>query len=107
VSIFDAILAKLLDLKNFAPTQLQQKIGALEREGLLAEHHTMIKLQVSKEKTEPCVYYFIPNLPLLLESFIRESIVHNKNQEDSIEFSKYEKQECLYLLKVVIEEVVI
>jgi hypothetical protein len=89
VSIFDAI-AKLLDLKNFAPTQLKQKIGAREREGLPAEH-TLIELQVSKKKTEPCVFYYIPNVPLLLENFIRESIVNN-NQEDSIEFSNYENK---------------
>jgi hypothetical protein len=89
VSIFDAI-AKLLDLKNFAPTQLKQKIGAREREGLPAEH-TLIELKVTKEKTEPCVFYYIPNVPLLLENFIRESIVNN-NQEDSIEFSNYENK---------------
>jgi hypothetical protein len=63
------VIAKLLDLKNCTPSCLKQKMGAYEAESLPAEH-TMIELQVSKEKTEPCVYYYIPNVPLLLENFI-------------------------------------
>jgi hypothetical protein len=89
MSILDAI-AKLLDINNFTPTQLKKKISAQEREGLPAEF-TIIELQVSKEKVQPCVFYYIPNVPLLLENMIRESIL-NKKQEDSIEFSNYENK---------------
>jgi hypothetical protein len=61
-------ISKLLG-KRIYPTQLKKKIGEIEW-GLLEVRHRLVEVEVEKGKKKWCVFYWVPNLPLLHEMLI-------------------------------------
>jgi hypothetical protein len=87
LSVLDSIL-KLLGTTKLFPTQLKKKIGAREWAELLEVKSTCIAVKVQDGKEANCVFYWVPNVPLLCEMFI-SSAINDKMQEDLIDFSFY------------------
>jgi hypothetical protein len=79
-------ISKLLG-KRIYPTQLKKKIGEIEW-GLLEVRHRLVEVEVEKGKKKWCVFYWVPNLPLLHEMLIASAMIDGK-YEDSLKFSNY------------------
>jgi hypothetical protein len=85
VTALDTI-SKILG-KQIFPKQLMKKISKVEW-GLLSVRHCLVEAQVEESKMAYCVFYWVPNLPLLQEMMIASAIIEDKS-EDSITFSNY------------------
>jgi hypothetical protein len=85
VTTLDTI-SKILG-KRIYPAQLMKKISKVEW-GLLQVKHRLVEVQVEDAKMAHCVFYWVPNLPLLQEMLIASAIIEGKC-EDSLTLSKY------------------
>jgi hypothetical protein len=85
IIILDAA-GTLIDLDGaFLQGQLRQKISERERQQALKVVFVLVKLPISKDKTRRCIFYYIENVPFLIEQAIREAIVVGK-QKHLIDF---------------------
>jgi hypothetical protein len=66
-------ISKLLG-KRIYPTQLKKKIAEVEW-GLLEVRHRLVEVEVEKGKKKHCVFYWVPNLPLLQEMLIVSAMI--------------------------------
>ena len=73
--VFDAI-RKLKGMKSgqFHPTQLAPKIGTFEAENLLETLFYIVDAEVDEKKSKSCVFYYTPQIPLLMEMLTASSI---------------------------------
>jgi hypothetical protein len=79
---------KLLGVDNFLAPQAKKRIGDFERNALPVEFK-MATCNIAAGKEAACVYYWIPNQPLLIEMMVCASIVDGKQQPSTL-FSSFE-----------------
>ena len=88
--VFDGI-RKLKEMKSgqFHPSQLSAKIGAFETENLLKTLLYIVDAEVDEKKSKSCIFYYTPQIPLLLEMLIASSINDGSYlQSEDISFYK-------------------
>ena len=74
-------MSRLLDRPKLIPTCLQKKIGGKEKQ-LTAVEHRMVKVETEKGKMGQRIFYWVKNVPLLLELLV-VTACHDGKQEDS------------------------
>jgi len=74
VRIFDAFASVTRKKASLVrPSQLKKQIGDIERERLLSAKCFTLEVQLDEKKSKLCVFYYIPQLPLLCERMMESS----------------------------------
>ena len=76
----------MLRVSDPIPLGLRKKMGNLEGKGTLRVKHQLIRCATGGDKTEMCLHYWIPQIPLLVDKLISSCIEQGKF-EDSFSFS--------------------
>ena len=76
----------MLCVSDPIPLRLRKKIGNLEGKGNFRVKHQLIRCATGGDKTEMCLHYWIPQIPLLVDKLIASRIEQGKF-EDSFLFS--------------------
>jgi hypothetical protein len=87
-------VGKLIGVTNFLAPQAKKRIGDFERNALPIEFK-IATCNIAQGKEAACVFYWIENIPLLIERLVCSSIVAGK-QQPSIEFSSFKDHHIIY-----------
>jgi hypothetical protein len=82
------------ELEAFFPAQLKKKIGAINW-SLLPVQYKTVDTEVKEGTHEKCIFYFIENLPLLVELMISCSKM-DKSFTDSSEISNFKNTHLFF-----------
>ena len=88
------IIKGLTGIKSVRPPNLRRDIGLLQRARLLSTKFKMVEVSTSKDGSEPCVFSWISQIPLLLERMVA-SAYYDGSYLDSNEYSNYEDRELI------------
>ncbi|OEU21441.1 hypothetical protein FRACYDRAFT_235067 [Fragilariopsis cylindrus CCMP1102] len=66
--------------------RLRKKLGQLERDGSIPSTFEYVTCFITKDDTGKCIYYYIPNVPLLIERLVAGCLLEGE-YEDSIDIS--------------------
>lgn len=79
---------KLKSKKSPFEGQLRKKMGRLEQAGAVPSTFEYVECQITKDDTSRCVYYYIENVPLLIERLVATCVLE-RQCEDSFDFSNF------------------
>ena len=80
-------ISRLLNRPKLIPTRLKKKLGDKERLLPIVEHW-LVEVEVKKDVKGMRVFYWVKNVPLLLELLVATTIQDGK-KEDSFDFSNF------------------
>ena len=93
----------MLRVANPLPGRLRKKMGFLERKRILLVKQQLVRCATGGGRTEICIHYWIPHVPLLVEK-LTASCIEQCQYEGSIDFS-YLEEKTLFVLVWIKEEV--
>ena len=80
--------SKLREEKSPFEGQLRKKIGKIEKAGAVPSTFEYVECYITQENTGTCTYYYIEDVPLLIERLVAGCLLEGK-YEDSIDISKF------------------